>query len=155
MVISCFLTRRWCHWISVLLFYQVSKVFVPGLLSPTFNLTNNHTNLNTPLDNMSTPANAGSRHLQRLDEVESAFCNLSNSRHSPTFFSLTLYIFLLIVQDAMPSPVSERRGGNIKHHEGSFLEDYTFQQTTPYIHALRDPVCNRVTLVGLINQNKK
>lgn len=49
----------------------------------------------------------------------------------------------------MPSPVSELRGPNIKHHEGSFLEDYTFQQSTPYIHALRDPVCNRVTLVGL------
>lgn len=49
----------------------------------------------------------------------------------------------------MPSPVSELRGPNIKHHEGSFLEDYTFQQATPYIHALRDPVCNRVTLVGV------
>lgn len=49
----------------------------------------------------------------------------------------------------MPSPVSELRGPNIKHHEASFLEDYTFQQATPYIHALRDPVCNRVTLVGV------
>lgn len=36
----------------------------------------------------------------------------------------------------------------MKHHEASFLEDYTFQQAMPYIHALRDPVCNRVTLVG-------
>lgn len=95
---------------------RVSKVFVPGLLSPTFSLTNHLPHLSTPLENVSTPANAGSRHLQRLDEA------------------------------AMPSPVSELRGPNMKHHEASFLEDYTFQQATPYIHALRDPVCNRVTL---------
>uniref|UniRef100_A0A3Q1II57 Anaphase-promoting complex subunit 1 n=1 Tax=Anabas testudineus TaxID=64144 RepID=A0A3Q1II57_ANATE len=95
---------------------RVSKVFVPGLLSPTFSLTNQIPHLSTPVENVSTPANAGSRHLQRLDEA------------------------------VMPSPVSELRGPNIKHHEGSFLEDYTFQQSTPYIHALRDPVCNRVTL---------
>ncbi|XP_008298246.1 anaphase-promoting complex subunit 1 [Stegastes partitus] len=95
---------------------RVSKVFVPGLLSPTFSLTNHLPHLSTPVDNISTPTNAGSRHLQRLDE------------------------------DIMPSPVSELRSPNIKHHEASFLEDYTFQQATPYIHALRDPVCNRVTL---------
>nr|XP_046257770.1 anaphase-promoting complex subunit 1 isoform X2 [Scatophagus argus] len=95
---------------------RVSKVFVLGLLLPTFNLTNHLPHLSTPMENVSTPANAGSRHLQRLDEA------------------------------VMPSPVSELRGPNIKHHEASFLEDYTFQQATPYIHALRDPVCNRVTL---------
>uniref|UniRef100_A0A8C9YHF7 Anaphase-promoting complex subunit 1 n=1 Tax=Sander lucioperca TaxID=283035 RepID=A0A8C9YHF7_SANLU len=95
---------------------RVSKVFVPGLLSPTFSLTNHLSHLSTPVENVSTPANAGNRHLQRMDEA------------------------------AMPSPVSELRGPNIKHHEGSFLEDYTFQHATPYIHALRDPVCNRVTL---------
>ncbi|KAF0027731.1 hypothetical protein F2P81_020472 [Scophthalmus maximus] len=96
---------------------RVSKVFVPGLLSPTFNLTNHRPNLSTPVENVSTPANAGSRHIHRMDEA------------------------------LMPSPVSELRGPNIKHHEASFLEDYTFQQAVPYIHALRDPVCNRVTLV--------
>uniref|UniRef100_A0A3Q1EL04 Anaphase-promoting complex subunit 1 n=1 Tax=Acanthochromis polyacanthus TaxID=80966 RepID=A0A3Q1EL04_9TELE len=95
----------------------VSKVFVPGLLSNTFSLTNHLPHLSKPADNISTPTNAGSRHLQRLDEV-----------------------------DVMPSPVSELRGPNIKHHEASFLEDYSFQQATPYIQALRDPVCNRVTL---------
>uniref|UniRef100_A0A8D3DZY2 Anaphase-promoting complex subunit 1 n=1 Tax=Scophthalmus maximus TaxID=52904 RepID=A0A8D3DZY2_SCOMX len=99
---------------------RVSKVFVPGLLSPTFNLTNHRPNLSTPVENVSTPANAGSRHIHRMDEA------------------------------LMPSPVSELRGPNIKHHEASFLEDYTFQQAVPYIHALRDPVCNRVTLVGLV-----
>ncbi|KAL3050601.1 hypothetical protein OYC64_012595 [Pagothenia borchgrevinki] len=95
---------------------RVSKVFVPGLLSPTFSLTNHVSHFSSAMENVSTPANAGSRHLQRLDE------------------------------GIMPSPVSELRGPNIKHHEGSFLDDYNFQHTTPYIHALRDPVCNRVTL---------
>ncbi|KAF3708026.1 Anaphase-promoting complex subunit 1 [Channa argus] len=95
---------------------RVSKVFVPGLLSPTFSLTNHLPHLSTPVENVSTPANAGSRHLQRLEEA------------------------------VMPSPVSELRNPNIKHHEGSFLEDFSFQQATPYIRALRDPVCNRVNL---------
>uniref|UniRef100_A0A665TCL0 Anaphase-promoting complex subunit 1 n=1 Tax=Echeneis naucrates TaxID=173247 RepID=A0A665TCL0_ECHNA len=98
---------------------RVSKVFVPGLLSPTFSMTNHIPHISTPVENVSTPANTGSRHLQRLDEV------------------------------VMPSPVSEMRGLTIKHHEGSFMEDYTFQQPMPFIHALRDPVCNRVTLVSI------
>ena len=53
---------------------QVSKVFVPGLLSPTFNLTNHLPHLNTPLENVSTPSNAGSRHILRLDEVSPCKC---------------------------------------------------------------------------------
>ncbi|CAJ1067046.1 anaphase-promoting complex subunit 1 isoform X1 [Xyrichtys novacula] len=95
---------------------RVSKVFVPGLLSPTFSLTNQIPQASTPMENVSTPANPGSRHLQRLDEA------------------------------AMPSPVMGLRGPNIKIHEPSFLDDCTSQHTAPYIHALRDPVCNRVTL---------
>lgn len=50
----------------------------------------------------------------------------------------------------MPSPVTGLKGPTIKHHDASFLEDYTFQPATPYINALRDPVCNRVTLVGYL-----
>ncbi|KAM8859323.1 anaphase-promoting complex subunit 1 isoform 2-T2 [Spinachia spinachia] len=97
---------------------RVSKVFVPGLLSPSFNLTSHPSHRSTPGEKVSTPANAGSRHLQRLDEA------------------------------VMPSPVTEARGLKIKqqHQEGSFLEDFTFQQATPSIHALRDPVCSRLTL---------
>lgn len=49
----------------------------------------------------------------------------------------------------MPSPLSDGRGPNIKHHEASFLEDYIFQKATPNIQTLRDPVFNRVTLVDL------
>uniref|UniRef100_G3N8P6 Anaphase promoting complex subunit 1 n=1 Tax=Gasterosteus aculeatus aculeatus TaxID=481459 RepID=G3N8P6_GASAC len=96
---------------------RVSKVFVPGLLSPSFNLTSHPSHRSTPAEKVSTPANAGSRHLQRLDEA------------------------------VMPSPVTEARGLNIKQQEGSFLEDFTFQQATPSIHALRDPVCSRLTLL--------
>uniref|UniRef100_A0A668AJ74 Anaphase-promoting complex subunit 1 n=2 Tax=Myripristis murdjan TaxID=586833 RepID=A0A668AJ74_9TELE len=110
-----FLGGMTCNFASWHLF-QVSKVFVPGLLSPTFSLSNQPPHLSTPVENISTPANAASRHIRRLDEA------------------------------SMPSPVSELRGPNTKHHEASFLEDYTFQQATSYIHALRDPVCNRVTL---------
>ncbi|XP_041866489.1 anaphase-promoting complex subunit 1 isoform X2 [Melanotaenia boesemani] len=95
---------------------RVSKVFVPGLLSPSFSLTNHLPHFSVPVENVSTPANAGSRHIQRLDE------------------------------DGMPSPVSELRCPNIKRHDASLLEDYTFQHTVPYIHALRDPVCSQVTL---------
>lgn len=57
---------------------QVSKVFVPSLLSPSFILPNHIPQFSTPVDNVSTPANAGSRHLQRLDEV-GAHCSLPNS----------------------------------------------------------------------------
>lgn len=95
---------------------KVSKVFVPGLLSPTFGLSNHSVHFDTPMDNASTPANAGSRHLQRLDEA------------------------------AMPSPVSGLRGPNMKLCDASSMDDYSFQQTTPHIKALRDPVSNRVSL---------
>uniref|UniRef100_A0A6Q2YLC4 Anaphase-promoting complex subunit 1 n=1 Tax=Esox lucius TaxID=8010 RepID=A0A6Q2YLC4_ESOLU len=84
---------------------RVSKVFVPGLLSPPFSLSNNIAQLSTPMESVSTPAKA-----------------------------------------SMPSPLSEPRGST-KHHETSWLDDYTFQQSVPYIQALRDPVSRRVTLV--------
>lgn len=96
---------------------RISKVFVPGLLAPPFSLSNYSSHL-TPghRDNVSTPANAGSRPFQILDEA------------------------------AMPSPVTELHGHHIKHHEVSFADDYPFQQEAPHICALRDPVCNRVSL---------
>ncbi|XP_061646236.1 anaphase-promoting complex subunit 1 [Phyllopteryx taeniolatus] len=85
-------------------------------LLPSAFSLNNHRVGLYSLEKVSTPASASSRHVQRLDEA------------------------------AMPSPVSELSSPNVKHHEGSFLEDYLFQQAMPYIHALRDPVSNRVTL---------
>lgn len=59
------------------------------------------------------------------------------------------YFFGPLLQAVMPSPLVELRNSNMKRHEISFLEDYAFQQTTPTVSALRDPVCNRVTLVRL------
>lgn len=66
----------------------------------------------------------------------------------PFLLLLNFFMFCPPLQAVMPSPVSELRSPNIKHHEASFLEDYTFQQATPSISALRDPVSNRLTLVG-------
>lgn len=61
---------------SMSLFLQVSKVFVPGFLSPTFSLANHTPHLSTPMENVSTPTNAGSRHFQRLDEVPPCVINM-------------------------------------------------------------------------------
>uniref|UniRef100_A0A4W4HBL4 Anaphase-promoting complex subunit 1 n=1 Tax=Electrophorus electricus TaxID=8005 RepID=A0A4W4HBL4_ELEEL len=46
---------------------RVSKVFVPGLL---LNLPNHLTHLNTPLENVSTPAKATVQHMSRLEEPD-------------------------------------------------------------------------------------
>uniref|UniRef100_A0A6Q2ZHK9 Anaphase-promoting complex subunit 1 n=1 Tax=Esox lucius TaxID=8010 RepID=A0A6Q2ZHK9_ESOLU len=94
---------------------RVSKVFVPGLLSPPFSLSNNIAQLSTPMESVSTPAKASGRHIRRLEEVP-----------------------------LRPWSVYPR--GSTKHHETSWLDDYTFQQSVPYIQALRDPVSRRVTL---------
>uniref|UniRef100_A0A8C1Q1R1 Anaphase-promoting complex subunit 1 n=1 Tax=Cyprinus carpio TaxID=7962 RepID=A0A8C1Q1R1_CYPCA len=48
---------------------RVSKVFVPGLLSPTFSVQNHQPQLSTPLENISTPARAVVQHMSRLEEV--------------------------------------------------------------------------------------
>uniref|UniRef100_A0A8C2L8N7 Anaphase-promoting complex subunit 1 n=1 Tax=Cyprinus carpio TaxID=7962 RepID=A0A8C2L8N7_CYPCA len=48
---------------------EVSKVFIPGLLSPTFSVQNHQPQLSTPLENISTPARATVQHLSRLEEV--------------------------------------------------------------------------------------
>uniref|UniRef100_A0AAY4C5Y8 Anaphase-promoting complex subunit 1 n=1 Tax=Denticeps clupeoides TaxID=299321 RepID=A0AAY4C5Y8_9TELE len=95
---------------------RVSKVFVPGLLSPTFSLPGSTARRSTALDSISTPAKGTVRHISKLEEM-----------------------------GMMPSPVSEVRG-SVMHHESSWLEDCTFQQAVPHIHALRDAVSNRVTL---------
>ncbi|XP_035256642.1 anaphase-promoting complex subunit 1 isoform X2 [Anguilla anguilla] len=95
---------------------RVSKLFVPGVLAPSLSLSNPMPHPSTPVDSVSTPANAASRHISCLDEA------------------------------VMPSPVLELRS-SMKHHESSsWLEDCTFQHTVPYVHTLRDPVHNRVTL---------
>ncbi|KTG43188.1 hypothetical protein cypCar_00046767, partial [Cyprinus carpio] len=47
---------------------RVSKVFIPGLLSPTFSVQNHQPQLSTPLENISTPARATVQHMSRLEE---------------------------------------------------------------------------------------
>ncbi|XP_048864523.1 anaphase-promoting complex subunit 1 isoform X2 [Brienomyrus brachyistius] len=96
---------------------RVSKVFVSGLLTPSLAMTGTMSHPGTPVEGISTPAKATGRHMSCLDEV------------------------------VLPSPVCELRGST-KHHESSWpwLDDCTFQQVAPYVHALRDPVHNRVTL---------
>ncbi|KAG7280265.1 hypothetical protein CRUP_026806 [Coryphaenoides rupestris] len=56
----------------------------------------------------------------------------------------SLVLYTGTTRAAMPSPLSELRGS--KHHQTSWLEDYSFPQS-PAVQALRDPVSNRVTLV--------
>lgn len=46
------------------------------------------------------------------------------------------------------SPVPELRDSS-KLHDSLYNEDCTFQQLGTYIHSIRDPVCNRVTLVSI------
>uniref|UniRef100_A0A673NII8 Anaphase-promoting complex subunit 1-like n=1 Tax=Sinocyclocheilus rhinocerous TaxID=307959 RepID=A0A673NII8_9TELE len=48
---------------------EVSKVFIPGLLPPTFSVQNHQPQLSTPLENISTPARATVQHMSRLEEV--------------------------------------------------------------------------------------
>ncbi|XP_043916095.1 anaphase-promoting complex subunit 1 [Protopterus annectens] len=54
-------------------------------------------------------------------------------------------------EDVLLSPVPELRDSS-KIHESSYLDDCTFQQTANYIHAVRDNVQNRVTLVLVCKQ---
>uniref|UniRef100_A0A3Q2P210 Anaphase-promoting complex subunit 1 n=1 Tax=Fundulus heteroclitus TaxID=8078 RepID=A0A3Q2P210_FUNHE len=102
---------------------RVSKVYVPNLPSPSISLNNCLPHLSMAVETVSTP-NSGSRQIHRLNEV----------------------------RDAMPSPVSDLKSLNIKHHEASFFEDYTFQQPTPFIHTLRDPDCiqNNAFIIVLV-----
>lgn len=55
-------------------YFQVSKVFVPGLLSPTFSVPNHQPPLISPLENISTPARASVQHISRLEEVLQCVC---------------------------------------------------------------------------------
>lgn len=51
-------------------------------------------------------------------------------------------------QGVLLSPVPELRDSS-KLHDSTYVEDCTFQQLGTFIHGLRDPVHNRVTLVGV------
>uniref|UniRef100_A0A452U4A4 Anaphase-promoting complex subunit 1 n=1 Tax=Ursus maritimus TaxID=29073 RepID=A0A452U4A4_URSMA len=61
-------------------------------------------------------------------------------------------IFVFLSEDryhvVLFSPVPELRDSS-KLHDSLYNEDCTFQQLGTYIHSIRDPVCNRVTLVSI------
>uniref|UniRef100_A0A8C0L536 Anaphase-promoting complex subunit 1 n=1 Tax=Canis lupus dingo TaxID=286419 RepID=A0A8C0L536_CANLU len=63
--------------------------------------------------------------------------------HQKIFHMCCIYDFLQVV---LFSPVPELRDSS-KLHDSLYNEDCTFQQLGTYIHSIRDPVCNRVTLV--------
>ena len=46
------------------------------------------------------------------------------------------------------SPVPELRDSSTKLNDSLYNEDCTFQQLGTFIHSVRDPVHNRVTLVS-------
>ncbi|XP_031434697.1 anaphase-promoting complex subunit 1 isoform X2 [Clupea harengus] len=96
---------------------RVSKVFVPGLLSPSLGVPSCLPHRCSSMDSVSTPAKPTVRHLSNLEEI-----------------------------GVMPSPVMEGLGQAKHHHETSWVEDCTFQQAVPHIHTLRDSVSSRVTL---------
>lgn len=67
--IKVYLAKNHLNVQHVCFYLQVSKVFVPGLLSPAFSVQIHPPQLNTPLENVSTPARATVQHISRLEEV--------------------------------------------------------------------------------------
>ncbi|XP_063048013.1 anaphase-promoting complex subunit 1 isoform X2 [Engraulis encrasicolus] len=96
---------------------RVSKVFVPGLLSPSLNVPGCLPQRCSSVASVSTPAKPFLKHLAHLEEH----------------------------MGVMPSPVSDGQG-SAKHHDASWMDDCIFQQAVPHIHTLRDAVSSRVTL---------
>ncbi|CAN0504049.1 unnamed protein product [Rangifer tarandus platyrhynchus] len=96
---------------------RVGKVFIPGLPAPSLTMSNTMPRPSTPLDGVTT-ANPLSKLLGSLDEVR---------------------------RGVLVSPVPELRDSS-KLHDSLYNEDCTFQQLGTYIHSIRDPVRNRVTL---------
>ncbi|XP_073401268.1 anaphase-promoting complex subunit 1-like isoform X2 [Dendrobates tinctorius] len=70
----------------------------------------------TPLESISTPTKPLGKHLVPMDEVA-----------------------------GMPSPVPELRDSG-RIHESNYIDDCSFHQFGIYIHSVRDPVHNRLTL---------
>ncbi|KAJ8248603.1 hypothetical protein GJAV_G00243760 [Gymnothorax javanicus] len=95
---------------------RVSKLFVPGIPAPFRSVSASLPHPSPPMDSASTPAKSASHHIRCLDEA------------------------------VLPSPVLELRSSVMHHDSSSWLEDCSVQHSVPYVHALRDPVLNRVTL---------
>uniref|UniRef100_A0A8C6KYU9 Anaphase promoting complex subunit 1 n=1 Tax=Nothobranchius furzeri TaxID=105023 RepID=A0A8C6KYU9_NOTFU len=90
---------------------RVSKVFVPGLLSPSFSLSNQRPQISTPVESVSTPANGVNRHIQRLSEIHDC---------SETLF---LFLFLLLNVQVLVKwyNIYNAPGGSSAHAEWSLF----------------------------------
>ncbi|XP_063774168.1 anaphase-promoting complex subunit 1 isoform X1 [Pseudophryne corroboree] len=95
---------------------KVGKIFIQGLPAPSLGMSNPMPRPSTPLESISTPTKPLGKHLVPMDEVA-----------------------------GMLSPVPELRDSN-RVNESNYLDDCTFHQFGTYIHSVRDPVHNRLTL---------
>ncbi|XP_063299741.1 anaphase-promoting complex subunit 1 isoform X2 [Pelobates fuscus] len=95
---------------------RVGKIFIQGLAAPSLGMSNPMPRPSTPLESISTPTKPLSKHLAPMDEMAGIL-----------------------------SPVPELRDST-RLHESTYLDDCTFHSIGTYIHAVRDPVHNRVTL---------
>ncbi|XP_056423181.1 anaphase-promoting complex subunit 1 [Hyla sarda] len=95
---------------------RVGKIFIQGLPAPSLSMSNPMPRPSTPLESISTPTKPLNKHLVPMEEVT-----------------------------GMLSPVPELRDST-RLHESNYIDDCTFHQFGTYIHSVRDPVHNRLTL---------
>ncbi|PIO35329.1 hypothetical protein AB205_0200760, partial [Aquarana catesbeiana] len=95
---------------------RVGKIFIQGLAAPSLSMSNPMPRPSTPLESVSTPTKPLNKHLVPMDEMA-----------------------------GLLSPVPELRDSS-RLHESNYLDDCTFHQFGMYIHSVRDPVHNRLTL---------
>ncbi|XP_068088385.1 anaphase-promoting complex subunit 1 isoform X1 [Hyperolius riggenbachi] len=95
---------------------KVGKIFIQGLTTLSLGMSNSMPRPSTPLENIGTPTKSLNKHLVPMEDM-----------------------------GALPSPVPELRDST-RLHESNYLDDCTFLQFGTYIHSVRDPVYNRLTL---------
>ncbi|XP_075719012.1 anaphase-promoting complex subunit 1 [Rhinoderma darwinii] len=95
---------------------KVGKIFIQGLPAPSLSMSNPMPRPSTPLESISTPTKSLNKHLVPMEDMT-----------------------------GMLSPVPELRDSS-RIHESNYIDDCTFHQFGTYIHSVRDPVHNRLTL---------
>ncbi|KAG9468649.1 hypothetical protein GDO78_022271 [Eleutherodactylus coqui] len=96
---------------------RVGKIFIQGLPAPSLSMSNPMPRPSTPLESLSTPTKPLNKHLVPMEDGAGI----------------------------MLSPVPELRDSS-RLHESNYIDDCTFNQFGTYIHSVRDPVHNRLTL---------
>lgn len=84
-------------------------------------------------------------YVQLLDHMQKRYIVSLTLISQNMLHMCCIYDFL---QAVLLSPVPELRDSS-KLHDSLYNEDCTFQQLGTYIHSIRDPVHNRVTLVSM------